>query len=295
MNLKTIRDVVTSKVGRQLLTARKHSPALLFAAGIVGVTATVVLACKATLKLEEVLEEAQDDLERARELQSPKYTEEDRQKDIVLVYVRTGAKIVKMYGPAFVLGALSIASLTGSHIILNRRYLGVTAAYAGLDRAFRQYRERVIGEFGREKDDDFRYGSREMDIVEETKEGAVVKTVKRAGLVHASPYAKFFDEGSSCWSPQPGYNLFFLKTSMGIANDQLQARGHLFLNEVYDMLGLPRTSAGAQVGWITGNGDDYVDFGIFDDTKTGVRDFVNGWNKAVLLDFNVDGIIYDKI
>lgn len=294
MNLKAIRDVVTSKVGRQLLTARKHSPALLFAAGVVGVTVTVVLACKATLKLDEVLEEAQDDLERARTLESPSYSEEDRQRDQVLVYVRTGAKIIKMYGPAFILGALSIAALTGSHVILNRRYLGVTAAYAGLDKAFRQYRERVVGELGKEKDDEFRYGVRESEIVEDDGNGMAVKTVKRAGLVHASPYAKWFDEGSSCWSPQPGYNVFFLKTQMSILNDKLQAQGHLFLNEAYDALGLKRTREGAQVGWVVGNGDDYVDFGIFSDNQ-GMRDFVNGWNKAVLLDFNVDGIIYDKI
>lgn len=294
MNLKAVRDLVTSRVGRQILTARKHSPTILFAAGAVGVVATVVLACKATLKLEEVLEEAQDDLERARELQSPKYTEEDRQKDVVLIYVRTGAKLVKLYGPAFILGALSVAALTGSHIILNKRYLGVTAAYAGLDKAFRQYRERVIGELGKDKDDEFRYGVREMDFVDETEEGAVVKTARRAGLIHASPYARWFDEGSSCWSPQPGYNVYFLKTQMSIFNDMLKARGHLFLNEVYDGLGLKRSREGAQVGWILGNGDDYVDFGIFNDNQ-GMRDFVGGWNKAVLLDFNVDGIIYDKI
>lgn len=296
MKLAVLKNALTSKVGRQILTVRKHSPALLFGAGIVGIIGTVVLASRATLKLEEVLDEAEADLDRARNLQSVSYSEDDRRKDVVIVYTRAIAKITRLYAPAVGLGILSVAALTGSHVILNRRNAAITAAYAALDRGFRQYRARVVGELGEDKDREFRYGAADREIIEETENGPVTKMVKRVGPDGASIYAKYFDEGSENWVAQPGYNWMFLRSTQNWANNLLQANGYVFLNEVYQMLGLKRTSEGAVVGWIKGsNGDDYIDFGVFDGNSQNVRDFVNGWNKAILLDFNVDGIIYDKI
>ena len=91
----------------------------------------------------------------------------------------------------------------------------------------------------------------------------------------------------------------FLRAQQQYANDKLIAQGHLFLNEVYDMLGLPRTKAGAIVGWVYDDnnavGDNFVDFGIYDVHRETARDFVNGYERSILLDFNVDGVIYDLI
>ena len=61
------------------------------------------------------------------------------------------------------------------------------------------------------------------------------------------------------------------------------------------MLGIPRSQAGAVVGWVLGEGDDYIDFGMFDGNNMATRDFVNGYERSILLDFNVDGVIYDLI
>lgn len=111
-----------------------------------------------------------------------------------------------------------------------------------------------------------------------------------------SQYARFFDEGSPAWSKDSEYNLMFLKQQQQYANDLLKKRGHIFLNEIYDMLGIPRTKAGAVVGWVYDEnnpiGDNYVSFGITDERNA---NFVNGYEKSVLLDFNVDGNIWDKI
>jgi hypothetical protein len=74
----------------------------------------------------------------------------------------------------------------------------------------------------------------------------------------------------------------------------LKARGHLFLNEVYDSLGMPRSEAGAVVGWIMGAGDDYVNFGVLIDNDMCIVDFFYA-DDEILLDFNVDGVIFDKI
>lgn len=108
-----------------------------------------------------------------------------------------------------------------------------------------------------------------------------------------SPYARFFDEASANWVKDPEINHIFVQCQQNFANNLLIARGHLFLNEVYDMLGIDRSSAGQVVGWvISGDGDNFVDFGMFEAHSAR---FVNGYERSILLDFNVDGVVVDKI
>ena len=65
------------------------------------------------------------------------------------------------------------------------------------------------------------------------------------------------------------------------------------------MLGIPRTQAGQIVGWIYDEkhpiGDNKVDFGIYNTYNEANRNFVNGYERTILLDFNVDGNILDMI
>lgn len=295
MNLKQMSNALTSKVGRQVLTAQKNSPTILFAAGVVGIVGTAVLASRATLKLEAVLLETQKNMAVVQAANTPLYTEEDRRQDMALLYVKGGISVAKLYAPALVVGALSVAALTGSHVILNRRNVALTAAYAAIDKGFREYRERVIGELGADKDREFRFGYEDREIVEESKTGPVVKTIKAPGSESASVYARFFDESSRSWSKEHSYNQLFVQCQQNYANDMLRSRGHVFLNEVYDMLGMERSKAGAVVGWVMGNGDDRVDFGVFRGNDYMGQEFVNGNERSILLDFNVDGVIYDKI
>jgi hypothetical protein len=304
VKLSGIKTLVTSKVGRQVLTVRKHSPILLFGAGVVGVVTAAVLASRATLKLDETLEDTQYDLDRVKDAElTEDYTHTDRQRDMALVYAKGAGKVTRLYGPAVLIGFASIAALTGSHVILTRRNTAVMAAYAVLDRGWREYRARVVGELGEEKDREFRHGLLERTIVEETNEGPVTLQVKDKLPCDVSGYARFFDEVSPNWQPAPGYNQMFLQCQQNYMNDLLRQRGHVFLNDVFDALGIPRSKEGAVTGWIydpkrdqkTNPGDNYVDFGIFDrDPSQGMR-FVMGWEKSVLMDFNVDGLIWDKI
>lgn len=297
MKLSAIKTVITSKVGRQILITQKHSPKILFVAGAVGVVATAVLASRATLKMDEVLMDAQEDLEKVRRLESVKYSEQDRQHDTTLIYVQSAFKIARIYAPTAIVGVLSIAALTGSHVILSRRNVAITAAYAALDKGFRQYRQRVVDELGGAKDKEFRYGLTDREIVEEDEDGVVVKTVRDKAAHGTSVYATLFDENTSTnWSKRHSQNQLFLQCQQNYANDLLQARGHVLLNDVLDMLGIQRTKAGAVVGWLKdGDGDGYIDFGVFEgDRQSGMR-FVLGHERSVFLDFNVDGIIYDKL
>lgn len=294
--MKFLPETVGRMIAHNTLLVQKNSPELLFAAGIVGMVGSTVLACRATLKLDEVLDEAQRKLELAKTLQHDEYSEKDRSRDVSLIYFQTSVKTVKIYGPAIIVGGLSVAALTKSHTILTKRNAALTAAYAALEKGFNEYRARVIEKYGEEQDRNFRYGTQQVEVVDPDTNRK--KIVTRVGPGEPSIYARFFDYSSSSWSKEPEYNLIFLKCQQNYANDLLRARGHVFLNEVYDMLGIPRSKAGAVVGWLLsrhGETDNFINFGVFDGRTDQARDFVNGAEGAILLDFNVDGVIYDKI
>lgn len=294
--MKLVPEVIGRTISRNSLLMQKNSPGLLLGVGVAGMVGSTVLACRATLKMEEVVGEAKGKLDTAKTLDHPDYSDKDRSRDISLVYFQTGIKIGRLYSPAILLGGLSIACLTSSHNILTRRNAALTAAYTALEQGFNEYRSRVVEKYGEEQDRDFRYGTQKVEIVD--PETNRKKTVSRVSQDTPSIYARFFDLHSTSWSKEPEYNLIFLQCQQNYANDLLKARGHVFLNEVYDMVGVPRSKAGAVVGWIlspNGDTDNFVNFGVFDG-KTGIaRDFVNGLEGAILLDFNVDGVIYDKI
>ena len=287
---------VSRVIARNTLLAQKHSPEILFGVGVVSMVGSTVAACRATLKMTEVLEDAQEKLALANTLEHEDYSEHDRSNDIRIVRIQTGYKIVKLYGPPILLGVVGITCLTKSHRILTQRNVALTAAYTALERGFNEYRARVVAKYGEEEDRDLRYGTRTLAVEDEKGKK---KTVTRVAPGDPSIYSVFFDEGSSNWNRDPEYNRIFLQCQQNYWNDVLKTRGHVFLNEVYRELGLPHTEAGAVVGWLYhGNGDNHISFGVFEDLETRdsrIRDFVNGYEGSVLLDFNVDGVIYDKI
>jgi hypothetical protein len=311
--LTLMRNVITRTAGRTGLVLSKYSPEILMGTGIVGVIAGTVLACRATLKVESVLEEANEKIEKinfAKEtVDEEKYSEKDYKKDLTVTYVQTGVEFVKLYAPAITLGVAGIGCILGAHNIMKKRNLALVAAYKLVEQSFSDYRKRVVDEFGEEKDREFKYGVKKVKKVEIDENGETkVTEIEVVNPDGVSQYAKYFDESSIHWSETPEYNLLHLTAQQNWANDLLRTRGHVFLNEVYDMLGIPRTQAGSIVGWKKGYGDDYIDFGIYnymvedyrDDRANDTigeerRDFVNGYRKAILLDFNVAGVIYDMI
>lgn len=303
MNLTSLRNAVTSSLGRKALLGKKHAPVILFALGTVGVVGAAILACRATLRVSEVLDEVDANVEAAKELRDGKlegYGEAEYKKEVSKLYFAAGAKIARMYAPAVIVGAASIAALTGSHVMLNKRYAQAAAAYAALDAGFKQYRERVIAKLGKDKDLEFRHGIQEMEIVEEGPNGPEIKTIKRADAKVPSIYARWFDEGSHAFEREGMGNFLFLRAQQADWNRRLQQDGYVMLNDVLYKLGIPRCPEGQLVGWVkdsdkTGKGDGFIDFGIFQDDSEQARDFMNGSNKSVLLDFNVDGIVFELI
>jgi hypothetical protein len=295
MKLGMIRNAVTSRVGRQILTAQKHSPVVLFGAGILGVVATAVLASRATLKLDDLLNEHNETMEKIKNAESiEEFDENDAQKARALLYVRTFGRIGKAYLPAVAIGIGSICALTGSHIILTRRNVALTAAYAAIDKGFQDYRRRVIEQYGEDKDFELRFGEFDKEVLE-TKDGAIeVRRLKAP--TDASVYARIFDDSCPDWNNNAEYNRIFLTAQQSYFNNLLRARGFVTLNDVYRNLGFEETREGMIVGWVNGMGDDFIDFGFMSRTDSErTRMFINGGEPNVLLDFNVAGVIYSKI
>ena len=297
---------ISKLTGRTGLVLKKHSPEILLAAGIGGTVASAVLACRATLKCEEVLTNARGkfaNIKEARETVSVEdYSDQDYKKDLTVAYVQTAVDFIKLYGPAVSLGVASMVCIVGSHGIMRKRNVALIAAYKAVEEGFYAYRKRVAEEFGEEKDYIYKHGLKaeqviETDVDEDGKPRKIKTTKLSAGDPNdTSVYARFFDSSCREWSTTPEYNLMFLQAQQNYFNNMLQARGHVFLNEVYDALGIDRSNAGAVVGWVVSTtGDNYIDFGIFDGDKPRTRAFVNGYEPHILLDFNVDGVIYDLI
>lgn len=311
-----ITNTISQAFGKAGLKIQKHSPEILVIGGICGTVVAAVMACKATTKISEINEEAQDQLEKihsaaevgeivTKEEGLIEYTEEIAKKDTTIVYAQTGLKYAKLYAPSVILGVVSITAILAGHNITNKRNVALSAAYYAVDKSFKEYRDRVVSRFGEQLDKELRYNIKTVEVDEiVTDEKGKEKVVKKTIEVTDNPntisdYARFFDEGCAGWTKDPEYNLNFLKKQCAFANDKLKTEKRLFLNDVYQMLGIPKTKAGYIVGWIYDEenpvGDNYVDFGIYDTNREAVRNFVNGYERTILLDFNVDGNILDLI
>ena len=289
------------------LKAIKHSPEILAGVGVVGVVGSLVMACKATTKLSDILEDSKEQLDKIKEVAADpayeeKYSQDDAKKDTTITYVQTAMKVTKLYAPSVILCASSLGCLLASNNILKKRNAALSAAYMTVDKSFKEYRKRVADRFGEEVEKEIRYNIKAEEITKVDENGnEVTETVKVMDGTDDpnsySDYARFFDESCAAWQNDAEYNLTFLKAQQQYANDLLKARGRLFLNEVYRMLGIDETKAGQVVGWVYNpdnpTGDNFVDFGIYNMQRERVRAFVNGYEPNILFDFNVDGVIWN--
>ena len=303
----TIPSNLTRTFNKFGFKLKKHSPEILVVAGVIGTVASAVMACKATTKVSGIIDDAKEEIGKIHSVMedenyADKYTEEDSKKDLTIIYTQTGLKIAKLYAPSVILGVLSLGGILASNNILRKRNVALAAAYATIDNSFKDYRKRVVERFGEEIDKQLKYNIKaeeiEETVIDENGEEKKVKTtVDVIDPDTVSDYARFFDAASPYWEKDSEYNLMFLKSQQKYANDLLKAQGYLFLNDVYKALGIDQTKAGQVVGWIydpeNPNGDNYVDFGIYDYDDDRKRAFVNGYEKNILLDFNVDGNIWE--
>lgn len=297
------------KMGLQL---KKHSPEILVVGGVVGVVGAAVMACKATTKLNTTLEKYKQHVKEIHEAADQQieieegvvYSPQMAKKDLAITYGHAALDLAKLYGPALLVGGASITAILMSHKIVKGRYITAAASYAALDSNFKGYRKRIVERFGEELDKELVYGVKSKEIEEKVinEDGTETVVKKTVNVVEDNPsmysqYAVIYDDGCNGWSKDPEGNKQFLITQQAYANEKLKRQGYLFLNDVYDMIGVPRTKAGFQVGWIYNEkhpvGDNFVDFGILNVYSERARAFVNGYEKNIILDFNVDGNILE--
>lgn len=306
---------ISRGVHKGLFKLKKHSPEILVAAGVVGTVTSAVMACKATTKVNPILEKAKGDIEAINEcaekgeylaevdgeIVPAPYLEEDHKKDLAIVYAKTGLEFVKLYGPSVLLGVASLGCILTSHRILTKRNFALTAAYTAVERSFKEYRGRVIERFGKELDRELKYNIKRKEIEtivvdEDGNETVVKETVDVIDTTEKySEFARAFDDGCVGWDKNPEMSLYFLRQTQNWANNKLRTEKYLFLNDVYEALGFPKTAAGQVAGWYYDEkhptGDNVVDFGIYNLYDEKARDFINGRERVIWLDFNVDGNI----
>lgn len=312
MKLANLRTGAKIALENSKLVLKKHAPDILMATGVVSIVGGTVLACRATLKATDVLAthyEMLEDIDNATTLAREDgneftYSEDDAKKDKVVAYTHTIIDMTKLYTPSVILMTTGLACILSAHGIMKKRYVAISTAYSTLQEAFSNYRDRVRAKYGSEEEKRIYLGAEEVKKIGEVdaSTGEYDEHLEFKGLngYKPSPYAVIFDETSREWKRNASYNKLFLIQVQNWANDELKRKGHLFLNEVYDALGFDETSIGALAGWVLEDGgDNFIDFGIFDievpiygDKK---RDFINGYEKSILLDFNVQGSIYNLI
>ena len=315
LNKTEIVNKATRAFNKAAFQLKKHSPEILVVSGVVGLVGSGVMACKATTKVNDILDDTKEQLDKIHNVgerlaagetlmckDGEEYTVEQNKKDLTIVYAQTAVKFAKLYGPSIILGGLSITAILAGHNITRKRNVALAAAYTAVDKSFKEYRGRVVERFGEALDKELRYNikSEEVDVITVNEDGSESVEKKVIDVVNPtmnSEYARFFDDGCNGWTKDAEFNLKFLIDQQKYANEILRIKGHLFLNEVYDLLGIPRSKAGQVVGWIYDEknpvGDNFVDFGIYDTHRTKCNDFVNGYERTILLDFNVDGNILD--
>ena len=311
--MKTInKNAIVEKASRTFCKAglklKKHSPEILVVGGVIGLVTSGVMACKATTKLSAILDDNKEQIElfdkvaANPEMVNEEYTVEDAEKDKKIVKVQTAVKVAKLYAPAVAIGVVSIGAIFASNNIMRKRNVALGAAYATVDQAFKDYRNRVVDRFGEELDKELRYNLKTKEVKETVEdENGKKKTVKRNIKYMDSPipseFAVIYDDGCAGWTKDPEDNKFFLIQQQRYANERLKRRGYLSLNEVYELLGFPSTKAGQVVGWLYDckdpnyKGDNFVDFGLYNVDYEPNRDFVNGYERNIILDFNVAPII----
>ena len=264
-----------------------NSPSLLFGTGIVAVVGGTVLACRATMKLSEKLSDFEHEV---NDVKTHHDDDHEYKKDLAYVYIKNTLGIVRMYAPPVLVVAGGVVLLTGSHIQLKRRNEALMLAYTSLEAAYNKYRGRVRDVVGEEKERELYLGITDKEIVGENGKKAVVKVGDPNDV---SSYSRFFNVESRHWQKDQNLNRMWIELQQTHMNHLLRARGFVFLNEVYEALGIPWSPAGQHVGWLWhGDGDNYIEIAMF---EVYPYDFTNGFHPDLLLDFNVDGVILNRI
>lgn len=303
---KLANRAAMSPIGRKL---GKHAPAIFTGLGIVGMIGGTVLACKATVDTIYILDEWElDKLDYEEALSNDMEPEEaeELRKEYKADGRKVTVEVAKKYIPAVVVDVASIGCLVGGSRIAHKRLLTMTGIATSTAANFASYRNRVRQAEGEEKDLLYLKGGAEHEVEEKTvtkkgKEKTVSKKVVIPNPDEHGQYSFQFKRGDAGWNSNPEYNLYYLQNMENTLNRKFRQQGYLFLNQVYDELGIRdadgkwlMTQEGQVVGWFDdGVENKRISFGI--DYKAGLTPWNWDGDDHIWIEPNVDGVIIDKI
>lgn len=304
MNFEKINEYTTTMLRKTKFVLRKNAPEILIATGVVGIVTSAVMACVASTKVKDTVEEAKDIIDSAHEnIEANHLDEKESRREIVIAYAKAGSIIIKPYIFPVALGTVSIGSIVGSNMISRKRNATLAATCTMLDKSFKDYRERIVDRFGEEVDKEARYGVntyKTENVVVDPNTGKKKKIKEEVKACdHNLPndtWDRFFDEANINWKKNADLNQMFIERNRQYANKLLKRDGYVMLNDVYDLLGCDKSVDGYSVGWVYDpENPEKIDFGIYTVNRQRSENFIDGYERSVILSFNVDGYILDKI
>ena len=270
---------------------KKYAPELLLGTAAVAGTACIVTSCRATIKAKKSLEEHQErKLLIADKLQTEEITSEESKVEMRKEIVKVGLELAKEYAIPFSLYTATIGCVLGSYKIQKSRLQAISATLSAMSAAYTSLVTRLKNgaEHGLTAEEVLKG---KVAFPETDEDGNPTGEVNVMTLKHPNnnPFKFRFDRYSTAWEHHHFSNECILKAEENWANTALELNGYLFLNDVLDRLGIPKTKAGQILGWRKdGDGDGFVDFGVVDcQTLVGVEYDDNAFE----LNFNVDGDI----
>lgn len=289
---------VLNRFGTVGLKVQKYIPEICMGTGAALTVIGGIQCCKATLGVEDILDEAKEEIDAIKENE-----EIDQKRELTKTYAKTGYKLFKLYSRGTAMFGLGLGMMFYAYGTLDGRYVGAMAASNAWENRFNKLEDGVIKKYGKDVRDELLYGVKREDIEMEVidDEGEVkTKKYKKAKVYEddLSDFAIFFGPGNPNWEKNPAYNLMWLRGIENYCADILRSRKHLFVNDVLDALGEKRTPEGAIDGWLYNNGDNNFSFGIdWEDgeKRPSVRRFLNGMEPSVWLDLRPQGHIWNMI
>lgn len=303
---------IINKIGRSankvLFSIKKHSPELLVFGGFVAGVGALYTACTATLKVDGVIDETKEKIDKIHEAVNngitqagEEYSVEDSKKDLTRVYLQTGVKLVKLYGPTIVLGVVSGTSILAGYNILNKRYAASAAAYAAVEKTFKEYRGRVVERFGEDLDHELRYNVKASEIEETVidgkgKEKKVKNNINVIDPSTLGAYEFIFDKTNPYWDNTMEYNVMFVNARLNFLTDRLRATKEcIFMNDGLKEIGMPITQEGQLMGWRFDKHrewrDNIVNY-VLREVYRPNAEIEGEYEKVLLIEFIVDGNVW---
>lgn len=203
-----------------------NSPAILTAIGAAGLITTAYLTGKATFKAAEIIKAA----EKTPLTPSLPLTKKEKLK---LVW--------QMYLPAAAAGSISLAAIIGANRIGTRRAAAMTAAYAISERAYSEYKDKVVETLGKAKEEKVRDEIAQDKVNKKPPvDGQIIMTGTNEVLCLDSFSGRYFMS-----------DMESLKKAQNDINYQILNNDYATVSNYYTNIGLEPNAVSENMGWNT--------------------------------------------